>query len=79
VKTETQFLSENASLFAGISKQPLMSKRVDNKRQALFCDHCKRIGHTIEKCFKIHSYSSKPQGRGRGGYGQPSTRKAYNT
>ena len=69
VKTETHFLNENASLSAGISKKPLMPKRFDNRRQALFCDHCKRTGHTIEKRYKIHGYLPKTHGRKRGGYG----------
>ena len=56
-----------------------MPKRFDNRRQALFCDHYKRTGHTIEKCYKIYGYPSKPQGRGRGGYGQLSSREASNT
>jgi len=54
VKTETHFHNENASLSIGISKQSPMPNRIDNRRQTLFCDHCKRIGHTIDKCYKIH-------------------------
>ena len=30
-------------------------QRGEDKKK-LFCDHCKRDGHTIEKCFKLHGY-----------------------
>ena len=64
VKNETHFLSENASLTAGINKP--MTRKHDAKKPALFCDYCKRSGHSMEKCYKIHGYPNKVQGRGRG-------------
>ena len=47
VKNESHFLSENASLTAAINKP--VPRKNDAKKPTLFCDHCKRTGHTIEK------------------------------
>lgn len=30
----------------------------EGKRPQLFCDHCKRTGHTIDRCYKIHGFPS---------------------
>lgn len=89
LKTEAHFLNENASLSAAINKQNPQQEnwrnnqmRLDSKRTQLFCDHCKRSGHTVESWYKIHGYpnnSNRPQGRGRGGHGISQGRRAYNT
>jgi len=79
IKNEQPFLSDTASFSAGTAKFSSQSKKPDNKRSSLFCDHCKRPGHIVEKCYKLHGYPSRPQGRGRGGFNQPSSRKACNT
>ena len=52
-------------------------KWFDNRRAQLFCDYCKRTGHTIDKCFKIHGYL-KPHHKGRGGHAALQGRKTYN-
>jgi len=75
VKNEPQFLGDNASFTAGTTKPATFQK----KKTSLFCEHCKKIGHTMEKCYKLHGYPSKPQNRGRGGYQHASNRRAYNT
>ena len=75
VKSEPQFLGDNASFTAGTTKPAAFQRRKSN----LFCEHCKKTGHTMEKCYKIHGYPSKPQNRGRGVYQHASNRKAYNT
>ena len=33
----------------------------------MFCEHCKRSGHTVDKCYKLHGYpnSNRQGGRGR--------------
>ena len=59
VKYELSFLEENASLSAGINKQPSVFKKIENKRSQLFCDHCKRTGHTMEKCYRLHGFPNK--------------------
>ena len=33
-----------------------MSRAGIQDRKQLFCDHCKMIGHTVKKCYKIHGY-----------------------
>jgi len=45
----------------------------------LFCEHCRRLGHTVDKCFKIHGYPNKTPGRGRGGHTSFQGKKAYNS
>ena len=87
VRTETHFLTETASLSVGLNRSPptqepwkSTQKKADaGKRSQLFCDHCKRTGHTIDKCYKLHGYPTRPGNRGRGGYGSASSRRAYST
>ena len=94
VKSETQFLSDNASLSAAaVPKQTIQQdrqepwrngqKKTDSKRSQLFCDHCERTSHSIDKCHRLHGFpssSNRFQGKGRGGQGPAgSARKAYNT
>ena len=79
VKSEPQFLGDNASFTAGTTKLTAFQRRSDNRRSSLFCEHCKKTGHTMEKCYKIYGYPNKPQNRGRGTYQHASNRKAYNT
>ena len=79
VKNEHHFLSDDASFSASTTKPSPIPKRPDSRRSALFCDHYKKPGHTIERCYKIHGYPSKPQDKGRGGYNQTSSKRAYNT
>jgi len=79
VKVEVSFLGENASLSVGTNKSLNSYKRNEGKRPQLFCDHCKRTGHTIEKCYKLYGYPSRPVGRGRGANHQGQNTTAYNT
>ena len=87
-KTEQHFLSENSSFSAGTTnntfptgpyKPPINPRKLDGRKPSLFCDHCKRNGHTIDRCYRIHGFPSKSQTRGRGGYNQTSNRRAYNS
>ncbi|XP_019266226.1 PREDICTED: uncharacterized protein LOC109243706 [Nicotiana attenuata] len=54
--------SNSASFNAGVSKQSLPSKvnfnpqRPDNQRSSLICKYCKKPGHSIEKCYKLHGF-----------------------
>ena len=57
VKTSSHFQYEGTSFSAntsGNNSRFVRSRRTDNRRSQLFCDHCKRSGHTIDKCYKIH-------------------------
>jgi len=39
-----------------VSYQP-PHKRTEGRRVSqCFCDHCKRPGHAMEKCYKLHGY-----------------------
>ena len=41
----------------------------EGKRSQLFCEHCKRINHTVDKCYKLHGYpntSSRQGARNKG-------------
>jgi len=68
VKNSGHFLSDSASSFnAGtqrISYQPTY-KKTEGRRP--FCEHCKKLGHTMEKCYKLHGYPNKPFARQKGG------------
>jgi len=79
VKNEQHFLNDNASFSVTTPKTTRISRKPEGRRSTLFCDHCKRPGHTMDRCYKIHGYPSKTQSRGRGGYNQSYNRKAYNT
>jgi len=68
VKVKGDFQSEASSFVAGINNAPKFfpAKKSDGRRSSLFCDHCKRPGHTMDKCYKIHGYpNSRPGGRGK--------------
>jgi len=79
VKNEHYFLNDNASFSVSTTKPPPTPKKSEGRRSSLFYDHCKRPGHTMQRCYKIYGYPSKPQGRGRGGYNHSFSRKACNT
>ena len=36
----------------------------EGRRSSLFCDHCKRPGHSIDKCYKIHGYPQQYKFKG---------------
>lgn len=60
VNTTTHFLSDSASSFsAGTQKQSYPRKPDGRRNSQIFCHHCKRQGHTIDKCYKIHGYPNK--------------------
>ncbi|XP_040957770.1 uncharacterized protein [Gossypium hirsutum] len=46
-----------------ISKGPQPQKRAGNDSVSTrpWCSHCNRVGHTKEKCFKLHGYPEKKQ------------------
>ena len=87
VKVETNFLTDSASLSVGLNKSypaPDSGKSPQRKpdsgrRSPLVCDHCKKTGHTVDKCYRLHGYPNRPANRGRGGYGFTPGRKAYST
>ena len=66
VRNSSQFQGEGASFSASTTSytQTGGQKRPEVKRSQLFCTHCKRNGHTVERCYKIHGYPSK-QGKPR--------------
>jgi len=69
VKDSAQFQGEGASFNANTTnfRQAARQRRQEGKRNQLFCTHCKRNGHILEKCYKIHGYpgSNKQGGRPR--------------
>ena len=87
VRTETHFLTENASFSVDLNRSSptqepwkLNHKKADiGKRSSLFCEHCKKTGHTMDKCYKLHGYPNKAATRGRGGYGSVPSRRAYSS
>ena len=73
VKSATHFLSDTASSFsAGTQKSApqtqFSQKRFEGRKSSsYFCDHCKKQGHTIDKCYKLHGYPSRQQIKPKGG------------
>ena len=44
------------------------SDKNEGRRSRLFCNYCKKAGHVIEKCYKLHGFP--PNSRFRGAKGQ---------
>ena len=42
-------------------------KKIEGKKPQLLCDHCKRINHTIDKCYKFHGYPNSSKMGARSG------------
>ena len=61
VRNNSQFQGEGASFSASTTSytQAGGQKRPEVKRSQLFCTHCKRNGHTVERCYKVHGYPRK--------------------
>nr|XP_016481327.1 PREDICTED: uncharacterized protein LOC107802359 [Nicotiana tabacum] len=57
VSSTSQFTSESTSFNAGASK-PAYAPRVNfEPSKSLICKYCKKSGHSIEKCYKLHDFS----------------------
>ena len=76
VRSGSQFQTESTSFSAntnasngGNASKGSASRRQDGRRSNLFCEHCKKSGHTVDRCYKIHGYpnsaNNRPGGRGR--------------
>uniref|UniRef100_A0A803LM41 Uncharacterized protein n=1 Tax=Chenopodium quinoa TaxID=63459 RepID=A0A803LM41_CHEQI len=51
--------NQNSSFVKGGFNDRYKGKSVmnsDNRRSQFFCEHCKMVGHTIDRCFKIIDY-----------------------
>ncbi|XP_019267368.1 PREDICTED: uncharacterized protein LOC109244690 [Nicotiana attenuata] len=49
--------------------------QTSNSRPRPFCDHCRRPGHTKDRCYKLHGY---PQGFGQGSQQYKQNSQGYN-
>ncbi|KAK8270831.1 hypothetical protein V6Z12_D11G223000 [Gossypium hirsutum] len=60
-KPMTPISNRPTESFALISKGPQPQKRAGNDSGSTrpWCSHCNRVGHTKEKCFKLHGYPEK--------------------
>ncbi|XP_019256390.1 PREDICTED: uncharacterized protein LOC109234787 [Nicotiana attenuata] len=57
VSAATQFPSTSASFNVGVSRQSYPSKvNFESSKPNVTCKYCKKPGHTIEKCYKVHGY-----------------------
>ena len=66
VKATTQFQEEGTSFSASVTNNAQAGqRRQEGRRNELVCTHCKKNGHIVDKCYKIHGYpgTSKPGGR----------------
>jgi len=66
VKSRNDFQTKGASLATGTNpsnaQRVTANRRPEGRRASLFCDHCKRTGHTADKCCKLPGYPSNRQG-----------------
>nr|XP_016513327.1 PREDICTED: uncharacterized protein LOC107830311 [Nicotiana tabacum] len=59
VSSTSQFSSQSASFHARISKPSFPSKvSFEGTRNSLIYKYCKKPGHSIDKCYKLHGYPS---------------------
>jgi len=66
VKASAQFQGEGASFGVNTTNStPVEQRRQEGRRNQSFCIHCKRNGHTVEKCYKIHAYPTSNRQGGR--------------
>ncbi|KAL8090045.1 uncharacterized protein LOC141697667 [Apium graveolens] len=60
IHSSTQFVTDSASLHVSSSRMPAYqsSKKpnLDSKRTILNCNYCKKPGHTVDKCYKLHGF-----------------------
>ncbi|XP_019257527.1 PREDICTED: uncharacterized protein LOC109235744 [Nicotiana attenuata] len=56
VSTYPQFLPTSASFNVGVSKQGFPSKVNFDAQKSPVCKYCKKPGHIIDKCYKLHGY-----------------------
>ncbi|XP_070057790.1 uncharacterized protein [Nicotiana tomentosiformis] len=56
VSTYPQFFPTSTSFNAEVSKQGFPFKVNFDGKKPLTCKYCKKSGHTIEKCYKLHGY-----------------------
>ena len=74
VKNAGQFFNDSASSFnAGEHRsfvppyQSTQRKNDGRRNSQYFCDHCKKLGHTMEKYYKLHGYPNKQPFKPKGG------------
>ncbi|XP_075101686.1 uncharacterized protein LOC142177120 [Nicotiana tabacum] len=58
VSTSPQFLPTSAYFNVVVSKHGFPSRVNFDTQRALTCKYCKKPGHTIDKCYKLHGYPS---------------------
>ncbi|XP_019233138.1 PREDICTED: uncharacterized protein LOC109213764 [Nicotiana attenuata] len=56
VSNSSQFLPSSTSFNAGVSKQVYFSRVYFDSLKSSICKYCKKLGHTIDKCYKLHGY-----------------------
>ncbi|GAB4851720.1 hypothetical protein Ancab_039938 [Ancistrocladus abbreviatus] len=59
IRASSQFSSESASLQIDIHKNGNPNKAGTNKKpfdKSLVCSYCKKQGHTVDKCYRIHGF-----------------------
>ena len=68
VKNSGHFLGDSAASFnAGSQRVSYQTPYKKPEGRRPFCEHCKKPGHTIEKCYKLHGYPSKQPYKPKGG------------
>nr|XP_033516256.1 uncharacterized protein LOC108947949 [Nicotiana tomentosiformis] len=95
VKPHNQLVMESVSLNAnvpaynGLNRAPMHNNNFrtnyspnnhsSTSRPRTFCDHCKRAGHTKDKCFKLHGYPQDFNHNPKYNKGKRTAANVYNT
>ncbi|XP_038713330.1 uncharacterized protein LOC120007200 [Tripterygium wilfordii] len=48
------------------AEQRKFNRATNNTKEGLFCTHCKRQGHVVDRCYKLHGFPSNLQRRQKG-------------
>lgn len=60
IHSGTQFVAESASFHVNSSRMPtsqfVRRPGFDLKKTNLICNYCKKPGHIVDKCYKLHGF-----------------------
>jgi hypothetical protein len=66
VQLNVPYVQSTALLCSTDTARSTPAKQAFQKRDKLTCSHCGLIGHTMEKCYKLHGYPPRYKTRRRG-------------
>ena len=58
IQSSGHFMADASSLNANASRNPSMSFKNNRPKSSLTCSYCKKSGHLVEKCYRLHGFPS---------------------